>query len=44
MVFGQPRQEDLLIYLLRRFSAERVEALIREARIDLSPPQLPKAR
>jgi hypothetical protein len=44
MVFGQPRQEDLLIYLLRRFPAERVEALMQEARIDLSPPQLPKAR
>lgn len=38
MVFGQPRQEDLLIYLLRRFPAERVEALMREAHIDLSPP------
>lgn len=43
MVFGQPRQEDLLIYLLSRLPAERVEALMREARIDLSPPQLPKA-
>ncbi len=38
MVFGQPRQEDLLNYLLRRFPAERVEALMQEARIDLSPP------
>jgi len=39
MVFGQPRQEDLLIYLLRRLPAGRAEALMREARIDLSPPR-----
>jgi hypothetical protein len=39
MVFGQPRQEDLLIYLLRRLPAGQVEALMREARIDLSPPR-----
>ena len=39
MVFGQPRQEDLLKYLLRRLPAGRVEALMRQARIDLSPPR-----
>jgi hypothetical protein len=38
MVFGQPRQEDLLIYLLRRLPAARAEELVGEARIDLSPP------
>jgi len=42
MVFGQPRQEDLLIYLLKRFPEGRVEALMRKARIDLSPPHPPK--
>ena len=39
MVFGQPRQEDLLTYLLRRFPWGRAEALMREARINLSPPR-----
>jgi hypothetical protein len=39
MVFGQPRQEDLLTYLLKRLPPSRVEALMREARIDLSPPR-----
>jgi len=38
MVFGQPRQEDLLNYLLRRLPATQAEALMRAARIDLSPP------
>lgn len=41
MVFGQPRQEDLLIYLLRRLPATQAEALMRAARIDLSPPRVP---
>ncbi|MGH2710302.1 MAG: C-terminal helicase domain-containing protein, partial [Actinomycetota bacterium] len=38
MVFGQPRQEDLLAYLTSRLPPGRIEALLREARIDLSPP------
>jgi hypothetical protein len=28
---GQQRLEDLLTYLLRRFAAERVEQLVKEA-------------
>ena len=38
MVFGQPRQEDLLAYLLERLPATQIDALMRQARIDLSPP------
>lgn len=38
MVFGQPRQEDLLAYLLVRFSKEEVAAYIQELRINISPP------
>ncbi|MGH2556298.1 MAG: C-terminal helicase domain-containing protein [Actinomycetota bacterium] len=38
MVFGQPRQEDLLAYLTSRLPQGRIDALLREARIDLSPP------
>lgn len=38
MVFGQPRQEDLLEYLLSRLPPGRVDALMQQACIDLSPP------
>ncbi len=38
MAFGQSRQEDLVSYLLTRFSDEDAERLIDELRIDLSPP------
>jgi hypothetical protein len=38
MVFGQPRQEDLVSYLLRSVPEERVKALSDLLRIDLSPP------
>ncbi len=38
MAFGQNRQEDLLNYLLSRFSEEEVNQLIQDAQIDLSPP------
>lgn len=37
MVFGQPRQEDLLQFLLERFDDDTVKKLIGEMRIDLSP-------
>jgi len=37
MVFGQPRQEDLVGYLTRRASAERVTELIAASGLDLSP-------
>jgi hypothetical protein len=38
MVFGQPRQEDLLEYLRKHVPEERLEAVRRELMIDLSPP------
>jgi Helicase conserved C-terminal domain len=37
MVFGQPRQEDLLRYLVERVPAAEIDRIMREARIDLSP-------
>ena len=37
MVFGQPRQEDLLAYLVDRVSPERLEELRDLLRIDLRP-------
>jgi hypothetical protein len=37
MVFGQPRQEDLVEYLLKRFPAEEREAMVERLRIDLGP-------
>jgi hypothetical protein len=37
MVFGQPRQEDLIQFLLEKFDDETVQKLIGELRIDLSP-------
>ena len=38
MVFGQPRQQDLLEFVLREVPQERQEQLVREVAIDLSPP------
>jgi hypothetical protein len=37
MVFGQPRQDDLVAYLLERVPAAEREKLAQELRIDLSP-------
>jgi helicase-like protein len=37
MIFGQPRQEDLVAYLLEHFSPDEIERLTAEFRIDLSP-------
>jgi hypothetical protein len=37
MIFGQPRQEDLLDYLLTRFSREALAAIMEDLRVDLSP-------
>ena len=39
MVFGQARQEDLIEYLLQHLPQERVDALARQLRMDLTPPQ-----
>jgi len=40
MVFGQPRQEDLLAYLVGRVSPERLEELRPLLRIDLRPSSI----
>ena len=37
MVFGQPRQQDLVAYLVERVPAGEMEALMAELRIDLGP-------
>lgn len=39
MVFGQPRQDDLLAYLVQRVPAEELERLRPLLRIDLAPPR-----
>jgi hypothetical protein len=39
MVFGQPRQDDLIEYLTERFSEGERTAICEELRVDLSPPQ-----
>jgi len=38
LVFGQPRQEDLLAHLGERLSPEQIDQVVAEWRIDLSPP------
>jgi hypothetical protein len=38
MVFGQPRQDDLLEYLLKRMPKEKLTAELKGLRIDLTPP------
>jgi hypothetical protein len=38
MVFGQPRQDDLLTYLLERVDPDRLRALLPLLQVDLSPP------
>jgi hypothetical protein len=40
MVFGQPRQEDLLTYLVDRVSPERLEELRDLLQIDLRPKEI----
>lgn len=37
LVFGQPRQEEMLAYLGGRMSPEEVVALADDLRIDLTP-------
>ncbi len=39
MVFGQARQEDLIDYLLARFTEEEVSDLAKSLRVDLQPPR-----
>lgn len=38
LVFGQPRQEDLMAHLGDRLSPEDIDRVVAEWRIDLSPP------
>jgi hypothetical protein len=38
MVFGQPRQDDLVAYLLGQVPPERLTSVLEALRIDLSPP------
>ena len=38
LVFGQPRQEDMLHYLHRHFTSEQLVGWISDLAIDLSPP------
>lgn len=39
MVFGQPRQEDLLMHLMETFSAEEAPCIAERWRISLEPPR-----
>ena len=39
MVFGQPRQDELVTWLLERFDPETVSEIAKEFRIDLEPPK-----
>ncbi|MCC5847840.1 MAG: DEAD/DEAH box helicase [Verrucomicrobia bacterium] len=41
MVFGQPRQEDLVAFLRRHYAEEELTTLAEELRMDLSPPLPP---
>lgn len=41
MVFGQPRQDDLMEHLLRRFDEKEAMQLVRGWRIDLTPDRTP---
>jgi hypothetical protein len=40
MVFGQPRQDDLVEFLLRQLPREALASLLDQLRIDLSPPDV----
>jgi hypothetical protein len=37
MVFGQPRQEDLVAFIGDRLGPEAREALVQQLRVDLAP-------
>jgi hypothetical protein len=38
LVFGQPRQDELLAYLLNHLSAEKIQEMTATLRIELAPP------
>lgn len=37
MVFGQPRQDDLVEYLLRRLARDEVDKIVERVRVDVGP-------
>ncbi|HVS66086.1 MAG TPA: hypothetical protein VMT85_21585 [Thermoanaerobaculia bacterium] len=39
MVFGQPRQDDLMSYLMSRFAYDEIAHLLKLLQIDLAPPR-----
>jgi hypothetical protein len=41
MAFGQNRQEDVIAYLQKKCSPEKLEQIAGELRVDLSPPKAP---
>ena len=41
MVFGQPRQDDLVEFLLRQLPRETLESRVDQLRIDLAPGEVP---
>jgi hypothetical protein len=40
MVFGQPRQDELLAYLLEYLPAGEIEKYVELLRMDLAPPRV----
>ena len=40
MVFGQNRQEDMVNYLLDRFTESEIEAIAPKLQINLEPPPI----
>ncbi|MCL4466058.1 MAG: DEAD/DEAH box helicase [Chloroflexi bacterium] len=42
MVFGQPRQEELLSYLASRIGGDELQRLVEDLRVDLAPPPTPE--
>jgi hypothetical protein len=42
MVFGQPRQDELLAYLMNRVEPHRLDEWSKLLTVDLSPPRLPE--
>jgi len=38
MVFGQPRQEELIDYLRKHMPPDQIEAMVDKVKVDLSPP------
>jgi hypothetical protein len=39
MVFGQPRQDDLIEYVLSHLPEQQIQSFVAQLRVDLSPPE-----